>query len=408
METVTKPKLYGAFAVFIAAILLLVFIAAPIQEALGLWGLFLTEVMLAACGILPVYIFGYKLRDVVPFRRPMLRQVFGVLLLWIGALLVGYLGGFVTMLIFPSDMAELGKALSDFMTDGPILPALFATAVMPALCEETLCRGFIQYSLGGLKRKWLVVLIVGVLFGIFHLSYLRFLPTMVLGFALAYIMAETQNILLPMLLHFVNNAVSVSFSYAVSGAQNAVDAATMSSAAVVGVGVILFLCAVAPWLIIAGSRLLRTKEANREKPLKNKHYIAAGIISAFCIIGGIAVTVVGAGTLLGDMQVLNVSYTETVSSQTEEADTYPVVIDTDGTYQLTFAVSPGSGADGSTSFKLTRADGTVFLDEASGKTLTNTQVQLPAGDYELSCVYDYQNKEPADIQVSIVILKVPS
>jgi len=408
METVTKPKLYGAFAVFFAAILLLVFVAAPIQNALGLWGLFLTEIMLAACGIIPVYIFGYKLREVIPVRLPMLRQVFGVLLLWIAALFVGYLGSFITMLIFPSDMGELGKTLGDFLTDGPILPALFVSAVMPALCEETLCRGFIQYSLGGLKSKWLVILIVGVLFGVFHLSPLRYLPTMVLGFALAYIMAETRNILLPMLLHLVNNAVSVSLAYGMSGVQNAVDPATLSGAATVGIGFVLFLCTAVPWLFIAGSKLLRTKEANREKPLKKKHYIAAGIVSAFCFASGIAMSVAGAGSLLGDMQVLNMSYTETVSSGTNETDTYPVLIETDGTYQFTFVVSPGSGAEGGTGFTLTSADGTVFLDDNSGRTYTNTQVQLPAGDYRLTCTYDYQNAEPADIRVSIVVMKIPA
>ena len=38
---------------------------------------------------------------------------------------------------------------------------------------------------------------MGIIFGIFHLDFVRFIPTAVLGAALTYVMLETDNILLP-------------------------------------------------------------------------------------------------------------------------------------------------------------------------------------------------------------------
>jgi membrane protease YdiL (CAAX protease family) len=194
MEIMKKPKIYAAFIVFAAAVLMLLFVAAPIQTALGTWGLVLTEIIIAVLAIISVYIFGYDLREALPVKVPKLRQVFGVLLLWAGALLVGLLASMFTMMLFPDDMYQLSKALGDFLTEGPLLLAFISASLFPAVCEEILCRGFMQYSLGGFRRQWLVIILVGVLFGMLHLSPYRIAPTMILGITLAYIMAVTKTL----------------------------------------------------------------------------------------------------------------------------------------------------------------------------------------------------------------------
>jgi hypothetical protein len=125
---------------------------------------------------------------------------------------------------------------------------------MPAICEEALCRGLIQYSFGGLRRKWLTVLIVGILFGIMHLDFYRFLPTMLLGLAMAYIMAETRNLLLPMLFHFINNAWSTVLSWATAPLTESLQTQSLSDSSGFLIGGSLLVCAVVPWLLIFGAR----------------------------------------------------------------------------------------------------------------------------------------------------------
>ena len=133
MENVGKPKLYKGLIVFAAVILLLLFAAAPMQHALGITGLLLTELMLLICALAAVFIFRYDIRKVIPLRLPKLRQVLGVLLLWAGALLTGYLFIFITMVVFPKEMTDVSKAIGDYVTDAPILVSLVITALMPAL-----------------------------------------------------------------------------------------------------------------------------------------------------------------------------------------------------------------------------------------------------------------------------------
>ena len=407
METIRKPKIYAAIIVFVAVILMIIFVAAPIQAALGIWGLLLTEVIIAVFALVPVFLLRYDIREVIPVRRPMVRQVYGVLLLWISALLVGYLGVFIAMFLFPDKMMELSKALGGFMTDAPFLLSLVIGAVMPAICEEMLCRGFIQYSLGGLKSKWLIILFVGVLFGVFHLSPFRFFPTMVLGFALAYIMIETRNIILPMILHFVNNGLSLVMSYATGSADVQADPAMLSKAAVITIGIILLVCTVVPWLCVAGARLLHPKAENRQRPTKNKQLLAAGIISGLCVIGGFVTLAAGASNLMGDLKVLDMSYTETVSADGSKPDTFPVAIKEDGNYQLSYVITSATGADGTTHISLKDAGGTEYLGLTAGSVFGNTQKFLAAGDYTLTYEYDYKNTAPSTVQVNLIIIKVP-
>lgn len=407
MEIIKKPKIYAAFIVFAAAVLMLLFVAAPIQAALGTWGLILTEIIIAVLAVISVYIFGYNLREALPFKVPKLRQVFGVLLLWAGALLIGLLASMFTMMLFPDDMYQLSKALGDFLTEGPLLLAFISASLFPAVCEEILCRGFMQYSLGGLRRQWLVIGLVGVLFGMLHLSPYRIAPTMILGITLAYIMAVTKNLVLPMLLHFTNNAFSFLISLSAKGAAAPTDASMLSRASVVSLGVFLFLCTVVPWLFIAGAKLLRTKIENKEKPLKRKALIAAILISVFCFAAGIGVTAAGSAALVGDMQVLNMGYTidASVSSQ---PDTYPVVIEEDGNYQLSFVITPMPGAVGTTCLTLTGPGGEEYFSETAGSIFGNTQKFLPAGEYTLTCSYDYTNTEPAPVTINFIIMRMPA
>lgn len=79
----------------------------------------------------------------------------------------------------------------------------------PAICEEALFRGAL---LSGLKDKlpaWGTVLAVGLLFGAFHLSIYRFVPTATIGIVLTYMVLRSGSILPGVIGHFVVNTTSV-------------------------------------------------------------------------------------------------------------------------------------------------------------------------------------------------------
>ena len=89
---------------------------------------------------------------------------------------------------------------------------LLLVALTPAIFEEVFFRGFVQRR----AERWMGVsggiLFTGILFGIFHLRLTQVLPLMVLGCFLAYIGWRTGSIFLPMILHFLNNGLTLAVS----------------------------------------------------------------------------------------------------------------------------------------------------------------------------------------------------
>ncbi len=106
------------------------------------------------------------------------------------------------------------KTMTDYMVpkDQPLGLILFAMAIMPGVCEEVLFRGAI---FGLLRRKFNSIYccyLVGILFGFFHLSGYRLLPTATLGIILTLMVYRTGSIFPCMLFHASHNALAITIS----------------------------------------------------------------------------------------------------------------------------------------------------------------------------------------------------
>lgn len=87
---------------------------------------------------------------------------------------------------------------------------IFMIAVLPALGEELLFRGVIQRIFTNWTRNhhW-GIWISAFLFSAMHMQFYGFLPRMVLGGMFGYLLVWTGTMWVPILAHFVNNAVGV-------------------------------------------------------------------------------------------------------------------------------------------------------------------------------------------------------
>jgi len=86
---------------------------------------------------------------------------------------------------------------------------VIVVAVVPAVCEETFFRGFVQRSFEFNFKPWKAALITAIFFGIYHFNPYGLLPLIGLGFFLGFAAYKTQSILVPMILHFLNNFIAV-------------------------------------------------------------------------------------------------------------------------------------------------------------------------------------------------------
>lgn len=112
------------------------------------------------------------------------------------------------------------KKITDYFLkmDSPydILLNMLIVAVIPAFGEEMFFRGAMQKTIlswnGNVHKS---VWISAFVFSFFHFQFYGFLPRMVMGAMLGYMMIWSGSIWLPVIAHFTNNASAVLLSYLV-------------------------------------------------------------------------------------------------------------------------------------------------------------------------------------------------
>jgi membrane protease YdiL (CAAX protease family) len=83
-------------------------------------------------------------------------------------------------------------------------------ALVPAISEELIFRGFLQTLLSQLvTNKHIAVWCTAIVFSAIHMQFEGFFPRVILGLVLGYLMLWSGNIAYPMIAHFANNAVQV-------------------------------------------------------------------------------------------------------------------------------------------------------------------------------------------------------
>ena len=259
-----QPRWWMGVLWFAVVIAVEVFTFGPIQYALGMAGLVVTELILLAMAVIPAIVMKWNLKEVFSVRLPKIRQIIGAWVIWGGAFLLMLSVNMIIMYLFPEQMASTSSSLNSFITSvGPVVGFLII-AVSPAICEEALCRGLLQYTFRDVKSKVIVVAAMGVIFGVFHMDPVRILGTGILGAAIAYVMLETKNILLPMLMHFTNNALSAIATFSTSNEavseELVAESMEMMSSSTAFIGVYVMMAAAAPVLLLIGAALIHERK----------------------------------------------------------------------------------------------------------------------------------------------------
>ncbi|MBK8746550.1 MAG: CPBP family intramembrane metalloprotease [Saprospiraceae bacterium] len=114
---------------------------------------------------------------------------------------------------------QTAKLVSLMLNNDSILVLLvnvFLIALIPAIGEELIFRGFLQTIIKKLIfHKHVTVWLTAIIFSAIHIQFEGFFPRMILGLVLGYLMMWSGNIIYPMIAHFTNNAVQVILQYTV-------------------------------------------------------------------------------------------------------------------------------------------------------------------------------------------------
>ncbi len=200
----------GLFAI----VMLLIFYVGSVVQMKNIHvGLVITEyVLILAPVVLWLWFSRTRLQSALNLNRPSLGAIAGTLLITAGWLVLLIQIGIWSARVLPPPeefaiFAEQLMALAE--TRSGLVALLLIVAVSPAICEEALFRGAILSSLRGRMSNVALVLCVGILFGLFHLSVYRFVPTAASGLVLTYVALRSRSILPAMLLHMLMNGSAI-------------------------------------------------------------------------------------------------------------------------------------------------------------------------------------------------------
>lgn len=138
----------------------------------------------------------------------------GSLLIIVIQPLVIYLGYLNSLIPIPETFSDLQvsqyEMIEDFLkSDGIIWFGLLNIALIPAICEEILFRGYIFRAF---EKSWgaiVAVFVSGLIFGLFHIQLGNVFPLATLGIILALMTWLSGTIWPAIIAHFINNGAAV-------------------------------------------------------------------------------------------------------------------------------------------------------------------------------------------------------
>ncbi len=113
------------------------------------------------------------------------------------------------LLGLPQAVVEQAESMAETLQALPFGGVILMIAVIPAVCEELLFRGFLMGGLSSSARKWTAILASAAIFGVFHFMIFKFLVTAMLGVVLGYLCWQSQSIWPAIIAHAMHNTLAV-------------------------------------------------------------------------------------------------------------------------------------------------------------------------------------------------------
>jgi membrane protease YdiL (CAAX protease family) len=111
-------------------------------------------------------------------------------------------------------------------------------AIIPAVGEELFFRGIIQRMFQDKLKTHMAVWVTAFIFSSIHFQFYGFIPRLLMGAFLGYLYVWTNNLWVPILAHFTNNALAVVFFYLKNTGQTTVDLENIGNSETYLVGMI--------------------------------------------------------------------------------------------------------------------------------------------------------------------------
>lgn len=207
------PSLGDGIAVYAISLLIFLYIGTFLQVKFKLLGVGASQLILLGLALGIVFYTKSPAKKVFRLKTFHWTHVIGGFFLWLGTFIIVNLISHLTLYLFPQNLEVLEELNSVLFADSNIWVTLVVVAVLPAICEEMLFRGYLLSACSAGDRFKRGLIISSLMFGAMHLYAIKLLPTTLLGVAFAYVAYQSGSIFIGMILHFINNALAIFVSY---------------------------------------------------------------------------------------------------------------------------------------------------------------------------------------------------
>ncbi|MDE6973018.1 MAG: CPBP family intramembrane metalloprotease [Lachnospiraceae bacterium] len=195
----------------VVLLLLILYLGTAVSVRSPFGGTLVNQFLILLTPLFAVWYMKSDVKTLFSLKIPSGKSVLGGLLLYIGTYLIMLVAATALSRIFPESTQNVEQAFGEIL-DHPFILIILVMAVMPAVGEEIFFRGLL---FGGFRHRhgafW-GILLSSLMFGAFHMSIVKLLPTAMLGACFAYIGYCSGSIYIGMFLHFLNNLISMALS----------------------------------------------------------------------------------------------------------------------------------------------------------------------------------------------------
>ena len=209
----TVPKVGDLILSVVVLLLLSLYLGLAVSTKSVFGSTVVTQLLILGMPLLLVWYMKSDVRTLFSLRTPRIKDVAGGFILYIGVYALMLVVSFALMRLFPESTENTQMAF-DVLMEQPFILVVLVMTIMPAIGEELYFRGLIFGSLRHRYPAVWAIVISSFIFGVFHLSLVKILPTGMLGACFAYVAYKSGSIYIGMFLHFFNNLMSaVSMEY---------------------------------------------------------------------------------------------------------------------------------------------------------------------------------------------------
>lgn len=213
----SMPGIIDGFMVYVLAFISLIYVSPILNMKLGIMGNTINQFIMALIPILVAVYIKADFKKLFSIKKIKIKDIIRAAVTWFVGSLIMSVFVMILLKLFPDQM-KVSEQLNEIIkSSGGLFTQIILFALVPAICEEILFRGFVlsafrdKKTFGQKNEKHIVFAIVvsGILFGIMHLDFIRIIPTSILGMVMAYNVYKSKSIFTSVGIHFFNNLLSV-------------------------------------------------------------------------------------------------------------------------------------------------------------------------------------------------------